>query len=287
MRFSKDEYILRNLSKIKHKKWELFIITRIIHLLNDPDIEFVCQQLVRTPNGKHYLTDLCFPSLKLYYEIDELQHSSELHTITDQIRQREIIDAIDFIEKRIQIYDENDNDRNLDEITEEVDEFIAFVKRRKEDFVSKGKFVPWNYETKFSPETHIKRGHIDVKDNVVFQNHRDAMRCFGYEGGHFQRAVWKIPGSNKALWFPKLYENKEWNNSLSDDFKKIIMEKKTGLIGNRGEVEWMVFAHYKDLLGQIVYKFLGEFHASLQESTNYKHVFIRKQSKIYLRNFEN
>ncbi len=40
MRVSKNEYILRNLSKIKHKKWELFVITRITHLLNDPEIEY-------------------------------------------------------------------------------------------------------------------------------------------------------------------------------------------------------------------------------------------------------
>ena len=104
----------------------------------------------------------------------------------------------------------------------------------------------------------------------------------GYEGGHFQRAVWTIPDSNKELWFPKLYENKEWNNSLSDDFKKIIMKNKAGPIGDLKEVEWIVFAHYKDLLGQIVYKFLGEFHSSLEESNIHQHVFIRKKSKIFL-----
>ena len=222
MRFSKNEYILRNFQKLKHKKWELFVITRIIHLLDDPDVEFICQQLVRTLSGKRYLTDLCFPALKLYCEIDEVQHSLEHHRENDQIRQREIIDATDFLEKRIQVYDENNNDRNLDEINKEIDEFIAFVRRRKEDFMSKDEFIPWNYETKFSPDFHVKRGCLDVNDNIVFLNHRDAMRCFGYEGGHFQKALWPIPDSNKKLWFPKLYENKEWNNSLSDDFKKIL-----------------------------------------------------------------
>ena len=38
---TKDEYLLRNFSKITHKKWELFVITRILHRLNDPDIEYV------------------------------------------------------------------------------------------------------------------------------------------------------------------------------------------------------------------------------------------------------
>ena len=94
---SKDEYLLRNFSKITHKKWELFVITRILHLLNDPDIEYVCQQYVNPSNSdKYYLTDLCFPSLKLYYEIDEGQHATEEHKKDDKIRQREILDATDW-----------------------------------------------------------------------------------------------------------------------------------------------------------------------------------------------
>jgi hypothetical protein len=47
----------------------------------------------------------------------------------------------------------------------------------------------------------------------------------------------------------------------------------------------MVFAHYKDLLGQIVYKFLGEFHTLLEESDNYQHVLIRKKTKIHFKDF--
>ena len=50
------------------------------------------------------------------------------------------------------------------------------------------------------------------------------------------------------------------------------------------ELEWIVFAHYKDLLGQVVYKFLGEFHLSLEKSSNFKWVVIRKKSKIYFDN---
>ena len=34
----------------------------------------------------------------------------------------------------------------------------------------------------------------------------------------------------------------------------------------------------------LVYKFLDEFHASLKDSNNHQHVFIRKKSKIYLSN---
>ena len=86
MRFSKDEYILRTLSKIKYKKWKLFVITSIVHFLNDPDIEFFCQQLVKGQNGNRYLPDLCFPSLKIYYErewdvalLNDQKHYGRLH----------------------------------------------------------------------------------------------------------------------------------------------------------------------------------------------------------------
>ena len=78
---SKDDYILRSFAKIQHKKWELYVITRIIHSLNDPDIEFVCQQLIKTKNNKRSLTDLCFPELKLYCEIDEERHKKNIEKL--------------------------------------------------------------------------------------------------------------------------------------------------------------------------------------------------------------
>ena len=184
-------------------------------------------------------------------------------------------------------FDKNNNDRNINKINKEVDEFIGFIKKRKKHFISKGNFIPWDYETKFSPVPHIKRGYIDVKDNVVFSNHRDALRCFGYKRGHYQRAVWRIKDSNKGVWFPKLYKNNLWNNSLSDDFKKIIMKRNdnTKILRPRRKREYTVFAHYKDLLGQIVYKFLGEFYSSFEETDDYQFVFIRKKTKIYFKDF--
>ena len=281
MKFSKDEYTLRNFSKIQHKKWELYIITRIIHFLNDPEIEFVCQQFIKTKRGKRYLADLCFPSLKLYYEIDEAHHKSYQNKTKDEDRQKEIIDATDFEEHRIKVFD-----KNIREIDSKVDEFVDIIKKRKKQFVSKGNFIAWNYEKKFSPTPHSKRGYIDVKDNVVFSNHRDALRCFGYKGGHYQQAVWKIKGTNKEVWFPKLYKNNTWNNSLSDDFTKIIMKKNdNSKIGYTRKYEWIVFAHYKDLLNQIVYKFLGEFHTLFEETKENQLALIRKKTRIYFKDF--
>ena len=130
-RYTKEQYILRSLSKIKHKKWELYIITRIIHLLDDLTIEFSCQQLIKSKTGKRFLTDLCFLNLNLYYEIDEAQHSSHKHQILDKHRKREIVDTTNFIEKRIKVFNKNGKDRSIEKINSEVDKFIYFIKNRK------------------------------------------------------------------------------------------------------------------------------------------------------------
>ncbi len=285
---SKDEYLLRNFSKITHKKWELFVITRILHLLNDSDIEYVCQQYVNPPNSdRYYLTDLCFPSLKLYYEIDEGQHASKDHINDDKIRQREILDATDWKEYRIRVYDKNDpsKERALNEVISEIDEFVNYIKNRKKEFESKsGKKITWDYETKFSPQPHIDKGYVDVKDNVVFLYHKDALRLFGYKGKHFQRAYWRVKGFNQAVWFPKLYDNIPWKNVLTDGSSKIIQEKYIN-----GEIseyplpsneERIVFAHYKNVLGQTVYKFYGKFQVDWENTNSFTNIFKRSATRI-------
>ena len=288
MSISKDEYILRTFSKIQHKKWELYVVTRIIHLLDDPELEFVCQQLIKTSDHKRYLADLCFSEIELYIEVDELQHSKVEHSASDKNRMKEIIDATNFKEKRIQIYDKNLKIKKLSEINNEIDEVIKLIMDRKKEYISKNKFTPWDYYNKYNPDVHIERGYLDTKDNVNFLYHRDALRCFGYRGGHHQQAVWSIKGTDKGVWFPKLYENNEWNNSLSKDFKKIEMKRKdNSKLGlDFEDVEWLVFAHYKDFLGKTVYKFIGEFHSSRKLSTDFCRVFLQKHTKINLAKYQ-
>ena len=93
------------------------------------------------------------------------------------------MDATDFKEYRIKVFDEGDgqNLKSIIKINEEVDDFIKVLHKEKIKNVKKGKFIAWDPQKKFDPEQHIKRGYIDVGDNVVFLTHRDAMRCFGYQ----------------------------------------------------------------------------------------------------------
>ena len=52
-----------------------------------------------------------------------------------------------------------------------------------------------------------------------------------------------------------------------------------------GIEKYVVFAHYKNILGQVVYKFLGEFHTSLEESGRDVVIFRLKSKKISLKKY--
>ena len=67
---NRDEYIVDGLSKIKHKRWELYVISRIMNQL-DSDIGFSFQQLVKTKQGKYFYADLWFSNLNMYLEVNE------------------------------------------------------------------------------------------------------------------------------------------------------------------------------------------------------------------------
>ena len=290
---TKDEYLLRNFSKIRHKKWELYVITRILHNLNDPNIEYVCQQYINPRNVKgYYLADICFPSLKLYYEINEGQHAKEEHLESDRIRQREILEATDWIQKNIKVYDENDpaKERSIKEVDKEVDKFIHFIKKRKESIEEKNKKrIIWNFKDRFNPEVSLNNGYIKVKDNIVFLYHRDALRLFGYQGKHYQKGWWSIKKFNQAVWFPKLYPNNQWRNLLSENRQIITQEQ---IIGGKkakhtlpSNEERIVFAHYKNIFGQTVYKFYGNFKVDWSNTDEYFQTFKRVSDKLDLKKY--
>ena len=293
---TKDEYLLRNISKISHKKWELYIITRDLHFLNDDDIEYVCQQYIRpSSSNNYYLTDLCFPALKVYLEINESQHVEQNHQLNDRIRQREILDATDWEQRNIDVYKLTDSrniqDRTLKEINKEVDDFIGYLKSRKKSFEKMlGIKIEWNFEERFSPNRHLKNGYIKVSDNVVFLNHRDALRIFGYKGKHYQRGYWRIKKQNKAVWFPKLYKNGQWENALSADQEQITQKKIIdGVLMDYpfpDDENRIIFAHYKNILGQTIYKFYGEYQVDWENTIPNTHVFKRVKKNINLSNFQ-
>ena len=291
----KDEYILRSIGKLPHKRWELFIITKIVHsiLENECDIEFSCQQLVRRPDGGFGLTDIYFPQLKLHLEIDELHHRNPFNMMADLRRQKDIIDATGHRIERMKVYHEGNVPayKNLSEVILEVDNFILKIIEKRMFLIDRGEWEPWDFDKTFDPEKYIRIGYLDLADSPAFRTHRDTLRCFGYTGGHYQKAVWTIGDiPNKIVWFPKLYPNGDWKNSISDDGLEIHeVPLSPATIGKFGELSSrsigetrVVFAHYKDSLGITLYRYLGEFIASESKSSGSNVVYDRIDTRTFL-----
>ena len=83
--------IAERLRKISHKKYEYYVISRIIHRLDDLEIQFVTQQVV-IHGGRRYLMDLYFPQFNLAVEVDEDFHKKQV--ADDKRREAEIISTL-------------------------------------------------------------------------------------------------------------------------------------------------------------------------------------------------
>ena len=73
---------------------------------------------------------------------------------------------------------------------------------------------------------------------------------------------------------------------LSDDFNTLTSTHKIeGLLLNKGLGKAIIFPHYKNLLGETVYKFLGEFHQPKDNLENTsEHVYKRVKTRLDLNN---
>jgi len=261
---TKLEFICKQLSKATPKIFEHYVVTRIWHLLNDTDLKFVTQQYVTRRDGRA-LTDMYFPQLQKHIEVDEGHHKNQIQS--DKIREADIIDATGHEVLRVDVT------QSLKVINSTIDDIVTKIKAAKNDRTD---FKPWNLEEEQSPATYIARGYIDLKDDVAFKRVVDAANCFG--GTYKPRAIWKgavkhPKEDGKYIWFPKLYKNGEWDNSISDDettITEICLDKKKEELFPELKIphtKHIVFAKVKGPLGDIMYRFKGEYEV-VSDGTN-------------------
>ena len=277
--YDKTKFILASFSKIKHKKWELYCITRIINLLDDLDIEFRCQQPIRTSDGTK-LADLFFPQINVYVEINESQHSSEKHKLSDKYRDRDIFEAIAAEKLEILTYNQNTNtDLSIKLLNLKIDETINKISKKIEGERNSRTFVSWDERIKlqFNYE-HLTR--LEVSKNIAVKRQFEAINLFGYNKKGCMRGEWRFPDRKKSIWFPRLFEHKEWTNILSPD-GTIIQEKRsdnTIIKYTPNKNVRIVFGRYRDALGQVLYIYTGEFKYS-HETNNGRVRFYKRVSK--------
>lgn len=254
------EYITRTLSRAQKKRFENYVVTRIYHLLDDLSIKIVTQQYVCRPENKRALTDLFFPQFGLHIEVDEPYHLSQEEQ--DNIRELDVINATKGHEfRRIKIVED------LESIHKQIEAIVNEIKTLKN---TQSDFRPWDPEKEYDPETYIVKGTISVEDNCAFFRMTDAASCFGKK--FKDKGIWKggikhPVEENVSIWFPKLYENGDWNNAISDD-ENVITEKSknseiitrhTERIMNLPYHKRIVFARVKSPLGDVMYRFRGVY----------------------------
>lgn len=264
---NKLEFISRQLAKASSKKYEHYVITRIWHLLNDLDIKFVTQQYVVRPEGRA-LTDMYFPQLFIHIEIDELHHKNQVDA--DILREVDIINATGHELIRVDVTQE------LESLNKIIDSIVTKIKEAK---ASISEFKRWDIEAEQNPRTYISRGTINLNDDVAFRTMVDAANCFGRiykEKGIWKGGVFHPKEAGKLIWFPKLYPNKQWINSISNDedyiYEKNSIEKeaRNHIDGTKASPHnRIVFARVRSNLGDIMYRFKGEYELDF-EKTNYE-----------------
>ncbi len=261
----KLEYYATMLKKIRNKQYEYLVISRVLHLLNDEEIEFTTQQLVRVEDKRFHL-DLYFPQLQIAVEVDENYHKNQVEK--DKEREKAVIDAVNLDFERIDA-----SGKSFIDVCARVDDVVRLVKSRKKLMKTEGRFVPFG--RKYDLEYWRAKKVISVSDDARFRTHVDvANTIFGFRYRGHQQALIRL-AAGKFVWFPKLYENGDWDNQLKSNDTKIVQTElvdrgrtKTRSIGDM----MVVFADHKNELGQRYYAFKGVFKLESQRDTKTTYV---------------
>jgi len=131
----------------------------------------------------------------------------------------------------------------------------------------------------------IETGVLSVQDHVPFHDHLEVGRIFGRNYRGHQSATIRLDDFTD-VWFPKMYPNADWDNSLSADGEVITMIHVPG--GQYGGVmqsepirqHVITFGHVKPPSGPRYYEFLGVFASAPQLSDSTKWVHQRVSDTI-------
>jgi very-short-patch-repair endonuclease len=272
----KKEFFFRQIAKTHKKNYENYIVTGLVHRLNNPNIKFITQQHVDRPEGGRALTDLYFPQIDLHVEIDEEHHKNQV--TEDRARDLDIVTATSHQIVHV------DATKSIESINSRITEIVDIIRYKISKYQVEGLFFPWDIDAEYDPQTYIKLGYIDLKDKVAFRTSKDACNCFGHNYKGFQRGGTTHPKEEgKFIWFPKLYKNDDWDNSISYDGKTIKEKKNTdndtfikNSLESKGWFTRIVFSHVRGPLGDVMYRFQGEFKVDVQASQKEKAIIYQR-----------
>jgi len=286
----KIEYLKKAFSHTAGKNFENYVITQIWSKVEDLGLYPVTQQYVRRDDG-YALLDLYFPQIKFIIEVDELPHENEQNKDSDEKRMEEILFNIkkDEISKD-KVYSSVDikmveherikegkriKNKNYyydyNNVKQQINNVVEIIKKKV------NKFGPFKWEENWQEIEYkeklneIKeRGKLLTSDLTEFEGIQVTNDIFGknWEKGHlnYGGSFFKL-SSNERIWFPRLIKNKNWEDTISDDWN-IISEKYKGDNDEKKEINQKdhdknikryTFAKYKNALGKTSYRFIGVF----------------------------
>ena len=282
----KLEHLALMLNKrTKGKKYENFIINSIYTKIMNPELIPVTQQYVEnsheSQNNKknYYLLDLYFPQLNYGIEIDESHHLNKENSLLDKIRAEDILGSIQCKQGRISIYNEDGSLKKYDEINNEIDEQVKYIKKLIiETEKNTNKKLQWQ-DNEARKNMIIKKGIFGTKDDVDFEGVTEIYNLLGNNVKNLGRCFVKLNERYK-LWVPYLAiklkdgsikTKNGWTNILNEDNSVI-----TEVVGNMEkcdsrnlpEGDWnengikrIVFMHIRDSFGKDRVRFLGVYEA--------------------------
>ena len=138
---------------------------------------------------------------------------------------------------------------------------------------------------------YVETGYIDANDDVAFRTHAEACNCFGHTYKQWFKAMAKHPVDPELnIWFPKLYNNPDWDNSFSDGEEILYERSKHDNAGHfdgflnayrreKDIFKRLVFAHERASSGALMYRFKGLYVIDAEESIRIRIVTYRRKSK--------
>lgn len=276
---NKKEFLLRQISKTNKKNYENYVVTRIIHKLDDPTVKFITQQFVTRQGKRRALTDLYIPQITFHVEIDEGYHKATGEA--DTVREADIIDATGHTIVRV------DATLPLEELNAYIDKVINQIRELINTKRNHQQFEDWNPEREHNPAAHIERGYMDADEDVAFYRQADACNCFGHSYRGLQRALVRHAIETElTIWFPKLYDNADWHNVISDD-EEIIYERRQrdndefilSYLKRTDRFKRLVFARVRGPLGDIMYRFKGLYEVDVETSQQTSTITYHRKAK--------
>ena len=267
----------RSLSKIKHKRYELYVLSRILHLLNDPGIKFNFQQYAHRVGDKFALIDLYLPQFNIAIEVDEVYHKTQL--TADEIRQREIENNIE-PQDVIRI----DCSEGIVDVNNQISKCVNNIKAAKEIAEQEGRYEAWDGLSGY--EHYRQKGVLSLKDNQELSSPTEICNIFGILNAPQRGStVWyRDKDESYRIWWPREnYEDAngnisgDWYNKMTGDKIEEYCLKPGNGNGHNPRQEHLdkvikenrpriVFYAKRNMLNERLYRYVGVFELDVEES---------------------